>query len=46
MNPTPTEALAAIRSLQKRPLALRTVKRDKEDKGRTYRNTIPEIKEA
>ncbi len=45
MNPTPTEALVTIRRLQKRPLALRTVKRDEEVKGRTYRNIIKDIPE-
>ena len=43
MNITPEEALEALRRLQKRPLAKRKVHHP--EKGRTYRNTIPEKKE-
>ncbi len=45
MNITPEEALEALRRLQKRPLAARKVHREEVDKGRTYLNTIPELKE-
>ena len=43
-NLTPEKAMEAIRRLQKRPLSRRKIPR--EEKGRTYRNTIPEKKEA